>query len=629
MGLVQELLAAISSPSPFPSSQYPFAVNQSLYGRFDLYALYMRAQAVDEARITDHLETVLALAEAVEASQPDRADYFLSDREVRARLNRLNSSTGWALVWGQQDSRTEELLRRLDDAAFQSYVVTPGAGRPATDHGRHVYLGSRPTSAIYYAQALLRYPHIYGRVPLGEHHQASHFLEEHGPGVILVAKDELSPLERAMVLGIMSLGVPAVAPPSLGVSGNVRTADGPEAMVAQAMLFPNLRVRATVGFQLNLPVRWDPAFASQKVSGGDVVGGSPMSSFVVTNEEAGDGVDVVGQPGPDLGLAIAAGDPAVDITMTEYLEEVAVQVVNYLDGVSLEVKDGRPTLTLRSGLALDPRHLALFLHRWLKAEFTIGQIRVRLSFLPQDTQDMAQAAAAFRERRRQALATASEETELYFYGCVRCHSFGVEHSCTVTPERPPLCGKTWTHIKTRALLSPYTSDVQYARRNLGMPATAVAKGACLDPQRGEYEGVNDSARRRSGGRVERVFLHSIFSYPHTSCSCFGCVVFHIPEVDGIGVMQRGFAGASPDGRTWDALANTAAGKQVPGCVGVGTRYLESAKFLQGDGGWQRVVWLTSQLKQRFAPNRDWIATEKDVDSPQGLKEFVSRASRGR
>jgi acetyl-CoA decarbonylase/synthase complex subunit beta len=64
---------------------------------------------------------------------------------------------------------------------------------------------------------------------------------------------------------------------------------------------------------------------------------------------------------------------------------------------------------------------------------------------------------------------------------------------------------------------------------------------------------------------------------------------------GIGIMERGYAGSCPDGRTWKDLHYALAGKQVPGVTGAAPGYLQSAKFLQADGGWDAVVWVSPKV----------------------------------
>ena len=98
MEVVQQLLTSIDSPGPFLKTDYPYPLNQSLFGRFNLEELRKRAAMVTRKELTGYLTVVLALTEVVEACQPDRDRLFLGDREVRARLVDLNRDTGWVLL---------------------------------------------------------------------------------------------------------------------------------------------------------------------------------------------------------------------------------------------------------------------------------------------------------------------------------------------------------------------------------------------------------------------------------------------------------------------------------------------------------------------------------------------------
>jgi acetyl-CoA decarbonylase/synthase complex subunit beta len=52
--------------------------------------------------------------------------------------------------------------------------------------------------------------------------------------------------------------------------------------------------------------------------------------------------------------------------------------------------------------------------------------------------------------------------------------------------------------------------------------------------------------------------------------------------------------------------STAGGRQVDGFHGISIEYLRSSKFLQADGGWSRVVWMPSSIKERV---KTFIPTE--------------------
>jgi len=119
-----------------------------------------------------------------------------------------------------------------------------------------------------------------------------------------------------------------------------------------------------------------------------------------------------------------------------------------------------------------------------------------------------------------------------------------------------------------------------------------------------------------------------FGYPHTSCGCFEAVAFYIPEVDGLGIIHRGFKEPAVNGLTFSVLADsTAGGRQVDGFHGISFEYMRSPKFLQADGGWNRIVWMPESAKERvkdFIPKEvvDKIATEKDVSNVAELKAWL-------
>ena len=130
------------------------------------------------------------------------------------------------------------------------------------------------------------------------------------------------------------------------------------------------------------------------------------------------------------------------------------------------------------------------------------------------------------------------------------------------------------------------------------------------------------------GEITRVWLYSAFGYPHTSCGCFEAVAFYIPEVDGFGIVHRGYKDVTVNGLAFSTLADsTAGGRQVDGFHGISIEYMRSPKFLQADGGYKRVVWMPKEVKERvknFIPAElvDKIATEEEAKTIDELKAFL-------
>jgi acetyl-CoA decarbonylase/synthase complex subunit beta len=206
-----------------------------------------------------------------------------------------------------------------------------------------------------------------------------------------------------------------------------------------------------------------------------------------------------------------------------------------------------------------------------------------------------------------------------FYGCTLCQSFAPTNVCVVTPDRISLCGAiNWFDGRAAAKVDPEG------------PQFAIPKGEVLDKTGGEYSGVNEKAASLSGGEFSRIKLHSFFEFPHTSCGCFEVVGFYIPEVDGIGWVDRDFSGTAPNGLAFSTMAGqTGGGKQIIGFLGVGVNYFRSPKFIQADGGWNRVVWMPKNLKDKVKADMppelvDKIPTDEDVSDLKTLRDYLEK-----
>ncbi|MCX6069218.1 MAG: CO dehydrogenase/CO-methylating acetyl-CoA synthase complex subunit beta, partial [Chloroflexi bacterium] len=72
---------------------------------------------------------------------------------------------------------------------------------------------------------------------------------------------------------------------------------------------------------------------------------------------------------------------------------------------------------------------------------------------------------------------------------------------------------------------------------------------------------------------------------------------------------------TPAGMTFSTLAGIAGGGlQTPGVMGVGKFYLISPKFISSDGGFKRIVWMSSVLKETMADELKAVAArEGDPD----------------
>jgi acetyl-CoA decarbonylase/synthase complex subunit beta len=250
---------------------------------------------------------------------------------------------------------------------------------------------------------------------------------------------------------------------------------------------------------------------------------------------------------------------------------------------------------------------------------TIEKISITFATDEKKVEELLAEALKVYAARDERLRGLKEEDVEEFYGCILCQSFAPTHVCVITPERIANCGAiNWFDGKAAAKMDPEG------------PIFVVQKGELIDPARGEYTGVNQNSVERSLGEYDRVYLHSAFEHPHTSCGCFQAICFYIPEVDAFGIVHRDFAGQTVVGQTFSRMAGvTSGGRQIEGSLGIALEYIRSPKFVQADGGLRRVVWMPKEIKERYKeviPEDlyDKIATEDDAKTTDELVAFLEK-----
>jgi acetyl-CoA synthase len=212
-----------------------------------------------------------------------------------------------------------------------------------------------------------------------------------------------------------------------------------------------------------------------------------------------------------------------------------------------------------------------------------------------------EARKSYRERD-QRLAGLIDEAVDTFYSCLLCQSFAPSHVCVISPERLGLCGAfNWLDCKVAFEIDPTGGN------------QPIQKGELLDARYGRFTGIDEYLKKASGGAVETLNLYTIMENPMTSCGCFECIVAIIPEANGIMIVQRGHTGMTPVGMKFSTLAGSVGGgTQNPGFMGIGRNFIISNKFLAGDGGIKRIVWMTKNLKESLKEAFDQRAAEEGI-----------------
>ncbi len=251
-------------------------------------------------------------------------------------------------------------------------------------------------------------------------------------------------------------------------------------------------------------------------------------------------------------------------------------------------------------------HFGKILHARYHSDFgaIVDKVSVTIYTDPEKHQEWLAKARQAYDHRNKRLADLTDDKVEEFYSCTLCQSFAPNHVCVVSPERLGLCGAyNWLDCKASYNINPTG------------PNQPIRLGKVIDPVKGYWEGTNAYAKIGSHGVVSEVSMYSIMENPMTACGCFECIVMLIPEANGVMVVSREDTSMTPAGMTFSTLAGIAGGGlQTPGVMGVGKYYLISPKFISADGGFKRVVWMSSVLKETMAEELKAVAIrEGDPD----------------
>jgi hypothetical protein len=585
---------------PVVSERYPNPLATMAYPRVpDPEQVVSEITARLEEAPVSVLERALVLLELYECNQPGSEEFILDDKSQLDHVFSSKRCNGWISIIGDTD---HEKLEAAINAQWQFRFI-PGR--------------TRRTNVYALLNRLTRYAYTYGRIPFGDGHRLSHFVEDHTPGLI-ICSGAMDDLELTLSLAAMKMGVPAIVPTDypFPLGTHART-DDPAAMQEAVVAFPNIRRLLDMPEIPKLPSYCDPANREEKFVAATRWGDTPESFYLLQKgavDETGWTID--GTPGKSraMGILIVVDAEPMDAFDCKFFERGtrgAYQALNQLKGVRAILAPGALMLEIAAGVELDPDRVGETLVAELRRERPIlDKIRVEIIFNRKRLEKMAPDIRARIEARDREIAQTTEETAANFSACVGCSPFAPDHVCILTPERPPQCGQSYERFKTGALYSyDEMSNIHHSWLHRGINSfQVVEKGECLDPVRGEWSGVNEAVTRLSKGRTTRIQLHCIDDFPTTGCGCFGFIAFKLNAPGtGIGLMDAGYEGQCPDGRSWLDLKYALGGKQCPGMAGFGAGYLRSPKFIQAHGGWDAVVWVSPK-----------IAAIMGEDLPQGM-----------
>jgi acetyl-CoA synthase len=381
--------------------------------------------------------------------------------------------------------------------------------------------------------------------------------------------------------------------------------------------------------KVDIPVAYGPAFEGERIRKDDMqieIGGpgTPAFEYVVMrdNSDIEDGkIEVVG---PDMDeMEIGAGKPLgvyVEVSgrkMQSDFEPIFERRTHHFLGEAQGFFHMGQRDIIRHRISKDAydkgfrlKHLGSIIHSKYHEEYgaLLDKVQVTLYTNKEDVEKkLNEVKASFTERDERALGMTDASVN-QFYSCTLCQSFAPSHVCIISPERSGLCGAvSWLDGKAGFEITPTG------------PNQPIEKWKIIDEKLGLWEGTNDFLHQASNKEFDSVSMYSMVTNPMTSCGCFECISAMLPMTNGIMTVDRDFTGMTPCGMKFSTLAGTVGGGiQTPGFVGHSKFYMGSSKFISGDGGLARMVWMPKHLKDEIADALTEAAEEA------GLEDFINK-----
>ena len=401
--------------------------------------------------------------------------------------------------------------------------------------------------------------------------------------------------------------VPEILPTGICTYEHVVSNIPHDNLVAKAMEVRGLKVSVT---QIPIPVAYGPAFEGERVRGEDIYlecggGRTHMVEWVKTKrmEEIEDGkVEIIGPEISDvqadaklpMAISVEVAGRQMQEDYEPILERQIHHLINYAQGAMHIGQRDIAWLRLskqavHKGFKL--QHIGVILHAKLHQDFgrIFDKLQVKIYTENDKVDEIIQKARASYKIRDARIEGMTDESIDIYYSCTLCQSFAPSHVCTITPERTGLCGSyNWMDCKASFEINP------------AGPNQPIKKGELIDARYGRWRGVDEFVQKASRGKIDHYYAYSIIKDPMTTCGCCECIAAVLPMCNGIMTVNREYMGDTPCGMKFITLAGTiGGGLSTPGFVGHSKYNIAQRKYLMGDGGLLRMVWMPRILKEEI------------------------------
>lgn len=401
--------------------------------------------------------------------------------------------------------------------------------------------------------------------------------------------------------------IPEVLPTGICTYEHVVSNIAHDHIVQKAVEVRGLKVNVAT---VPIPVSYGPAFEGERVRGEDIYlecgGGRTQAVELVISknlDEVEDGrVEVIG---PDVdGIEAPAKLPlAIQVEVAgrkmqedfePILERQIHHLINYAQGIMHIGQRDIAWIRVSKG-AVDKgfklADLGKILHAKLHQDFgaIFDKAQVKIYTEGNAVTEVLNRAHEIYAKRDARIEGMTDDTTDTFYSCTLCQSFAPNHVCVVSPERTGLCGAyNWMDCKASFEINPTG------------PNQPIPKGDVTNPKLGQWTGTNAFVFNASRQKISEVSLYSIMVDPMTTCGCCECIAAVLPMCNGVMTVNRDYMGMTPCGMKFTTLAGSAGGGAVtPGFLGHSKYNVTQRKWIAGDGGLMRLVWLPKILKDEL------------------------------
>jgi acetyl-CoA synthase len=422
--------------------------------------------------------------------------------------------------------------------------------------------------------------------------------------------------------------IPEILPTGICTYEHVVAPVSHEDMCQRSVEVRGLKVQIA---EIEIPCAFGPAFEVERVRGADLHaqcgGGKTQCTELVKMADMGaieDGKVVI--VGPDID-GIKEGDTfplgiKVEIAGREFQEDFEPimerqihHLVNYIQGIMhIGQRDISWVRISKAAIAkgFTLKDIGVVLHAKFHQDFTkiVDKVQVTLYTEKDDVDKMTAVARENYLTRDARVDNMTDEDVETYYSCTLCQSFAPSHVCSVSPERTGLCGAyNWMDCRAAFEINPTG------------PNQPIEKGECIDPELGQWKGVNDFIYKASRGAVTHYNFYSMVQDPMTTCGCCECIAAMLPGCNGVMTVGRDYSGETPCGMKFTTLAGVMGGGACsPGFVGHSKHNITQGKFILGDGGLLRMVWMPKMLKEEL---KDRIVARGEAMGVPGLYDMIA------